>query len=86
MYVCFFLIQSVSTEPVSLLLTLYLEAELVHGVDLVEIIHDKVEQRRSDSNRTIVLSGFVYLHLINFSFQDLRRKEGGIREEKRWKE
>lgn len=50
----------------------YLEAELVHGVNLVEIIHNKVKQRCSDSNRAVVFSGFVYLDLINLSFQDLR--------------
>lgn len=54
----------------------YLEAELVHGVDLIQIVHDKVEKRSPDSNRTVVFSGFVYLHLIYFSFQDLRRRHG----------
>lgn len=53
----------------------YLEAELVHGVDLVKIIHDKVEQRSSDSNRAIVLSGLVYLYFINFCFQNLRMRD-----------
>lgn len=67
MSVCFFLIQFVCTP--------YLEAELVHGVDLVEVVHYKVEKRSSDSNRTIVFSGFVYHHFINFSFQDLREKK-----------
>lgn len=54
--------------------SVYLEAELVHGIDLVEIIHNKVEQRRSDSNGTVVFSGFIYLDLINLSFQDLRKE------------
>ncbi len=84
MSVCFFVIQFLGC----LFLTFpsgYLEAELVHGVDLVEIVHDKVEQRSSDSNGTIVFSGFVYLHLINFSFQDLRVRDGGRRQKKkRW--
>lgn len=53
----------------------YLEAELVHGVDLVKIIHDKVEQRSSDSNRAIVFSGFIYLYFINFCFQNLRMRD-----------
>lgn len=54
----------------------YLEAELVHGVDLVEIIHDEVEQRCSDSHRTIVFSGFIYFHLVHFCFQNLKIKNG----------
>lgn len=76
MSVCLFQIQLVSS---------YLEAELVHGVDLVEVVHDKVEQRSSDSNGTIVFSGFVYLHLVDFSFQDLRIKmEEDRRKRRRW--
>lgn len=51
-----------------------LEAELVHGVDLVEIVHDEVEQRSSDGNRTVEFSGFVYLHFIDFGFHDLKNK------------
>lgn len=54
----------------------YLEAELVHGVDLVEIVHDEVEQRGSDSDGPIVLSGLVDLHFIHFGFQDLRQADG----------
>lgn len=53
----------------------YLEAELVHGIDLVEIIHDKVEQRSSHSNRAIVFSSLIYLHLINFGFQNLKKEK-----------
>ncbi len=82
MCVYFFFFNS-SDPSVAILLFIYLEAELVHGVDLVEIVHDKVEQRRSDSNRAIVFSCFVYLHLVNFSFQDLRdRREGENRHKK----
>ena len=61
----------------------YLEAELVHGVNLVEIIHNKIEQRCSDSNRAVVFSGFIYLDLVNLSFQDLRVSEKQ-RHRERW--
>lgn len=61
---------SFDNEPLSV--SAYLQTELIHGVDLVQIIHDEVKQGRSDSYGTIVLSGFVYLHLINFSFQHLQ--------------
>lgn len=50
----------------------HLQTELIHGVDLVQVVHDKVKQGRPDSYGAIVLSGFVYLHLINFSFQHLQ--------------
>lgn len=53
----------------------YLQTELIHGVDLVQVIHDKVKQGRPDGYGTIVLPGFVYLHLIHFSFQHLRTED-----------
>ena len=52
-----------------------LERELVHGMDLVEIIKNEVEQRGSISSRSIMLTSFVnvlfsylcFLHLdLNF--------------------
>lgn len=60
----------------------YLKAELVHGVDLVKVIHDEVEQRSSDCNRTIVLSGFIYFYFVNFSFQHLRERDFKKHEER----
>lgn len=53
----------------------YLETELVHGVDLVQVIHDKVKQRCSDSNGAIVFSGFIYFHLINLCFYYLKMRD-----------
>lgn len=63
------------TNPASTRIPGYLQTELIHGVDLVQIIHDEVKQGRPDSYGTIVLPGFVYLHLINFSFQHLRMED-----------
>lgn len=56
----------------------HLEAELVHGVYLVQIVHDEIEQRGPDGDGAIVLPGLVYLHLIDFGFQHLGREAGRV--------
>lgn len=61
----------------------YLEAELVHGVDLIEIVHDEVQQRSSNGNRTIVFSSFIYLHFINFCFQNLTMRDDKNRKQEK---
>lgn len=64
-----------ASTRVCLFLSGYLQAELIHWVDLVKIIHDKVEQGCSGSYRTIVFPGIIYLLFINFSFQNLRKEQ-----------
>lgn len=65
------------------MLSSYLEAELVHWINLVQVIHDEVEQRRSDCDRAIVLSGVVYFHFINFGLQDLRTQRKRMQKHKK---
>lgn len=48
-----------------------LEGELVHGVDLVKVIDDEVEQGCSDSHGPVVFTSLINLHLINLRLQHL---------------
>lgn len=49
----------------------YLEGELVHWVDLAQVIHYKVEQRCPGCCWPIVLSGLIDFHFSWFGFLDL---------------
>ena len=46
----------------------YLQWELIERVNLLQVIQDKVQQRRSGCSRSIVLSGDVNILLCSFSF------------------
>lgn len=49
----------------------YLEGELIHWMDLAEVIHDEVEQRCPGSCWPIVLSGLINFYFCQFGFLDL---------------
>ena len=54
----------------------YLEAELVHGVDLVQVVHDEVKQGGPHGYGAVVFPGLVDLHLIHLGLQDLGGSRG----------
>lgn len=56
---------------------LYLERELVDGVDLVEVTQDEVQQGCSLCRWPVVFSSDIYLDFGDFSFFHLDTQEGG---------
>lgn len=54
----------------------YLQRELVHGMDSMEVIHCEVQQRGPRGGRPVVLSGLVNLHFCDLRLLDLGGKHG----------
>lgn len=52
----------------------YLQRELVHGVDGVEVAHDEVQQRGPRSSWSVVLSGLINLGFCHLRLLDLGGK------------
>lgn len=59
----------------------HLEGELVHGVDLVKVIDDEVEEGCSDSHGPVVFTSLVNLHLINLRLQHLHNTKAESNQE-----
>lgn len=51
----------------------YLQRELVHGMDFIQVVHDEVKQRRSGCRRSVMFTSLVYLTLRHFGHFDLQR-------------
>lgn len=52
----------------------YLQRELVHGMDGMEVVHDEVQQRGPRGSRPVVLSGLVNLGFCHLRLLDLGGK------------